>query len=81
MYLENTSQIHKDICSVTDFKRNSGTILNRVIEGKAPVVLILNDSSDVVVIDVGSSSKLGAKAVSKIIKKNIIIKGLRLCII
>ena len=71
----------KDICSVTDFKRNSGTILNRVIEGKAPVVLILNDSSDVVVIDVGSSSKLGAKAVSKIIKKNIIIKGLRLCII
>ena len=48
----------KDICSVTDFKRNSGTILNRVIEEKAPAVLTLNGSSAVVVIDVESYQAL-----------------------
>lgn len=42
----------KDICSITDFKRNSAAILSRVVEEKAPAVLTLNGSSSVVVIDV-----------------------------
>ena len=42
----------KDICSITDFKKNSGTILNRVIQEKAPTVLTLNGSSAAVVVDV-----------------------------
>ncbi len=42
----------KDICSITDFKKNSGTILNRVIQEKAPTVLTLNGSSVAVVVDV-----------------------------
>ncbi len=41
----------KDICSVTDFKRNSAAILSRVVEEKAPAVLTLNGSSSVVVVD------------------------------
>ncbi len=48
----------KDICSITDFKKNSGTILNRVIQEKAPTVLTLNGSSAVVVIDVESYQAL-----------------------
>ncbi len=48
----------KDIHSITNFKRNSGPILNRVIENKSPAVLTLNGSSSVVVVDVDSYQNL-----------------------
>ena len=63
--------VARDICSITDFKRNTGPILDRVIKEKAPAVLTLNGSSSVVVVDVNTYQQLIENAEQVAVLKSI----------
>lgn len=54
--------ITKDICSLTDFKRNSTQILDRVKKEKTPAILTVNGSASVVVLDAGTYQRLANDA-------------------
>ena len=50
--------ISKDICSLTDFKRNSADFLQQLKSSQRPMVLTVNGKAEVVVQDAASYQKL-----------------------
>ncbi|MGO8673958.1 MAG: type II toxin-antitoxin system Phd/YefM family antitoxin [Capsulimonadaceae bacterium] len=50
--------LHRDIHSLTDFKRNTGEFMKQMKESKAPVVLTVNGKAELVVQDAESYQAL-----------------------